>query len=556
MAAHETGGGQLIPDTESVLHKGQGLSLRMDGDNRFLIAAVQPDPAADTIDEPWLREQLVAQGYAALRYLPAAATPLLASYNSGTANEVKIAERVDASLAISISSDGLEAYLNISPAAGGAPVTPAAVLAALADNGIGKGIIAEAIDQAIAAGAATALVIARGQPPEHGNDGRLESLIPEVRSRTPRVDESGHTDYRDLGEIMVVHVGDNLMRRHPPTEGKPGLTLLGEKIEARSGKEVMFAANLPGTAYAPDNPNLLQAAITGQPVVIRGGMMVEPLFKVESVGTASGNINFDGSVVIRGDVNAGMTVRATGDIEIGGVVEMATLEAGGSITVKGGVMGGIGRKSGEEHTIRCGGCFTAAYAQQARIDAGDSIFIDDMAMQCELSAINHIRVGNKKRGHIIGGQVQATLSITAKVLGSPNRVRTRCEIGVNPLMHKQLLEMSKKRDGQENQLLEISKLLDFARKNPGKLLPTMITKARATAAVLSAEIAAMREEQDVLTKKIELSMQSRVNAELGIHEGVEVFMGTQRYRVVGEHGACAVGLGNGGLELLALEEEK
>lgn len=556
MATPETGSDQLVLETSSGLHKGKGLSFRLDAETSSLIAVVQPQADADTIDEAWLRDHLITQGYGALRYLPMAAIPLLANYNSGTPCEIKLAERIDASLSISISADGLEAYLDIVPAEGGAPITPAAVLSALADNGIGKGIIPEAIDQAIAAGAAKALVIARGLPPKHGRDGLLESLIPEVRSRAPRVDEGGHTDYRDLGEIMVVHAGDNLMRRHPPTEGQPGMTLLGEKIEARSGKEIMFAANLPGTAYASDNPNLLQAAITGQPVVIRGGMMVEPLFKVETVGTASGNINFDGSVVVRGDVSAGMTIRTTGDIEIGGVVEMATLEAGGSITVKGGVMGGIGRKSGEEHFIRCDGCFNAAYAQQARIDAGDSIFIDDLAMQCELSAINHIRVGNKKRGHIIGGQHQATLSITAKVIGSPNRVKTRCEIGVNPLMHKQLLEMSKKRDGQENQLLEISKLLDFARKNPGKLPADKIDKARATAAALSAEIAALREEQDVLTKKIELSQQSRVNAELGIHEGVEVFMGTHRYRVVGEHGPCAVGLSKGGLELLALEEEK
>jgi hypothetical protein len=47
-------------------------------------------------------------------------------------------------------------------------------------------------------------------------------------------------------------------------------------------------------------------------------------------------------------------------------------------------------------------------------------------------------------------------------------------------------------------------LLDFGSKNPGKLRPEMLEKARATAAALSADIAALREEQDVLTKKIEL----------------------------------------------------
>lgn len=539
---------------ETAQSGGAGLSFRLDREAKALVATVVPDPAAQPIDEAWLRDRLGAMGYGALRYLPAAGTVLFASYNAGRAVEIRVAECVDACQRIDVSPDCLEARLTIQPAEGGEPVATEAVLAALEANGIVEGILTEAIDAAVDAGAAQGLVIARGTPPEHGSDGRLESLVPQVRSRTPRVDETGHTDYRDLGEILVVHPGDALMLRHPPTEGRPGLTLRGATIAARPGKEAMYSAKLPGTEFAPDDPNLLRAAISGQPVVIRGGMMVEPVFTVDTVGTSSGNIDFDGSVVIVGDVTAGMTVRASGDIEVGGVVEMATLEAGGSIVVKGGAMGGLGRKSADEHHIACGGCFTAAFCQQVRIDADDSIFIDDMAMQCELSAINHVRVGDQRRGHIIGGRVQATLSITAKVIGSPNRVRTYCEIGVNPLMHKQLLEMCKRRDARETQLLEVSKLLDFGSKNPGKLRPEMLEKARATAVALSADIAALREEQDLLTKKIELSLQSRVNVQQALHEGVEVVMGNQRYRVVGEYGACAVGLGPGGLELIKLAE--
>lgn len=534
--------------------QGAGLTFRLDPDAKALIATVTPDPASRPIDEAWLRAHLAALGYDGLRYLPGGATQLLANYNSGSAVVVRMAEMVDASVHVVLSPDGLEALLHIQPAQGGAPATREAVLAGLAELGVGQGILDAAIDAAIAAGKAQGVAVARGQPPVHGSDGWLESLVPEVRNRAPRVDETGHTDYRDLGEILVVHPGEALMRRHAPTEGSYGMNLRGEALPAKPGKDAPFAANLPGTTPAPGDPDLLQAAIAGQPVAVRGGMIVEPVFKTETVDTASGNIDFDGSVTIKGDIAAGMTVRATGDIEVGGVVERANLDAGGSIVVKGGVIGNLGHKGGEEYRVHCGGSFSAAYAQQAIIEAGDSIFIDDMVMQCQLTAINHVRVGNKRRGHIIGGTVHATLSIAAKVFGSPNRVRTHLEIGVNPLMHKQLLAKATARDGKETQLLEISKLLAFARANPGKLRPEMIEKARATAALLSADIAAMREEQDVLTQKIELSQHSRVLVEQAIYEGVEVLMGNQRYRVVGEHGPCAVALGKGGLGLVPLEE--
>ena len=542
---------------ESSEARGKGLSFYFDPEAKALLVTVEPDDQAAPVDEAWLKGHLAEVGYGALRYLPTAAMVVLAKYNSAQPLAAfRLAEAVDASLDITVANDFSSASLFITPAEGGAPVTKEQVVAALAEKGIVEGILVDAINGAIASSEARGVVIARGRLPVNGQDGRLESLLPAVRSRVPKVDASGFTDYRDLGEIFVVHPGEPLMRRHPPTDGVAGATLQGVPIPPKPGKPVLFAARLEGVSFAPDDPDLLQAAIVGQPVEVPGGMMVEPVYTVESVNTASGNVEFDGSVVVRGDVSAGMTIRAKGDIEVGGVVEVATLDAGGSILVKGGVMGSLGRKeSGEHHVVRCGGSFHANYAQQARIEAADSIFIDDVAMQCELSAINHIRVGDKRRGHIIGGRAQATLSITAKVIGSPNRVITHCEIGVNPAMHKHLLELAKIRDGKETQLLEVSKLLDFASHHPGRVPPPMLEKARHTAAALGADIAALREEQDGINHKIELSQQARVVAQQALYEGVEVHVGNLRYRVSGEHGPCQVGLGPAGLGMVQDEPE-
>ncbi|MFA7293178.1 MAG: FapA family protein [Rhodocyclaceae bacterium] len=537
------------------LIRGAGLNFRFDPEAKALIASVEPMLASAPVDESWLRAHLVALGYDKLRYLPPAAMILLAKYNAGApVAALRLAECVDATLELTISTDGLSALLTIVPAQGGTPVSKEDILRELATLGVLDGVDLVAINQAIADGAADSLVVAHGRSPVHGEDGWLEKLLPEVRDRAPRMDESGRIDYRDLGEIFVVHPGDRLMLRHPASDGVPGLSLLGQPIPARPGKDIMYAPNLTGVSCAPENPNLLLAAMAGQPVQVANGMIVEPVFSVTTVNTASGNIDFDGSVVIKDDIAAGMTVRASGDIEVGGMVEAATLEAGGSIVIKGGVVGSLGRPDAHEQTIRCAGSFSAAYLQQAKIEAGDSIFIDDTAMQCELIAVNHILVGNKRRGHIIGGRAQATLSIKGKVLGSPNRVTTRFEIGVDPTLHKQALEIAKNRDDRENQLLEISKLLDFASHHPERIKPGMVEKARASAHALNDDIAAMRAEEQALERKIELSQQSRVIAEEAIYEGVEVYLGKQRYRVAGEHGPAAVAMGKGGLGLRAIDE--
>lgn len=458
---------------------------------------------------------------------------------------------------VTLSPDGLEAWLTVSGQEGaGKTVSREDVLDKLAELGVVEGCLDEAaIDRAVGSGSVTNVTIATGRQPQHGEDGRLESLIPEARSRMPREDETGHVDYCDLGDIFTVKPGDPLMRCHRPTNGTPGMSLRGDVIPAKPGKPAVFAPNLSGTALAPDDPLLLVAAVAGQPVIVKGGAIVEPIYKVAAVNAASGHINFDGTVVIAGDVSAGMKVIATGDIQIGGVVELATLEAGGSISIKGGAIGVQVRKTGGEHHMRCGGNFSAGYAQQVHVEAGDSIFIDDMAMQCDFVAVNHIRVGDKRRGNIVGGNLRATLSIRGKVIGSPNRVRTHLEIGVNPGLHKQLLQLAKERESKETQLLEVSKLLAFAKKNPGKLRPEMVEKASTTYDTLWNEIEQFRGEQDLMTKKIELSQQARVIAEQAIHEGVEVQMGHQSFRVTGESGACAIGLINDhALGLLSIDE--
>lgn len=535
--------------------QGVGLFFEFDPEARAVIAVVEPVSDSAPIDEAWLTDQLTELGHGALHYLESAGSTLIAQYNQGSrVTELRIAEAVDATLAVSLSPDKMQACLDITPAEGGTSVTGDEVMTALQQLGVTDGIKFDVIDGCIAAGEAAAVIVAQGRAAVPGQDGRLECLVSQVRDRAPRVTESGRTDFRDLGETVIVHPGDPMMLRHPPTMGVPGVTVLGAKIAARAGKPVVFAKGLTGVTFSPDNPEMLVADIVGQPVQVRGGMIVEPVYTVAAVNLTTGNVVFDGTVKVVGDVDAGMTVSATGDIEIGGIAEPCKLEAGGNIVVKNGALGNIGRKDANEQSARCGGSFSAGYAQQLKVEAGDSIFIDDMVMQCEFSAKNHIRVGNGRRGYIIGGQMLASLSITGKVLGSPTRIATRFEIGAGPELHQRALELAKTRNGKENQLLEVSKLLAFAEHHPGKLPAETLERARATAAILEDEVEVLRGEATALEVKIKLARTSRVVAEQAMHEGVAVQFGKKRYLVVGEHSGCAIAPGEDGLEMFALSE--
>lgn len=542
--------------TTSEAKQGAGLELQFDAEARAVIASNTPAAEAAPIDEAWLRQRLAEGGWGSLRFQQGAATRLLAAYHQGLAlQSLPLADMVDAVVTVKLGAGAMTASLDIVPAQGGAPATLEGVLEQLALLGVSEGIDRGAIAAAVASGGASQQIIARGKEAQHGEDGYFEQIFPKTRDRAPRLEDSGQVDYRELGEIVVVKPGDALLRRHPPKPGIPGRTLLGDPLAANDGKAVDFGANPNGVAVSPDDPDLQVATIAGQPVKMADGVMIEPVFTVKAVTMESGNIHFEGNVVIKGDVAAGMTVQASGDIEIGGVAEQATLIAGGGIVVKNGVIGGLSRKSGEAQAIRCGGSFEAGYAQNARIEAGDSIIIDDTAMQCELTALNHILVGRKRRGCIVGGHHQATLSITAKVIGSPARIATNFDIGLNPALHKRMQDLAKRLDTLETQLLSIRKLLDLAAKNPGRIVADKVEQAMSTDATLSKQIADLLAENEFLNRKTELAKDARVVALECMHEGVEVRLGVRRFRVPHTFSGVAVGLdAEGQLGMLATED--
>ena len=542
------------------LPEGPRLAVTFDEATRTLSVSIAHDPHFPRIDALWLRRRLEAEGHAQLQIRPDPIKRLIAQYNSGeSVAPIEIAHCVDATMQLVVSLDGLSARLTIVPPRGGKSASKADLLALLESRGIVEGLQLEEMNRAIAAGKADEVVIAQGRAPEPGKDGWLECLLPDSRERVPSIRPCGRTDYRDLGEILVVHADDPLMRRHPPQPGVDGISVHGRPIIARRGRDLRFAAGLRGTTTATDDPDLLVAASDGQPVRVRGGVMVEPVFTVDAVNLATGNIDFDGSVRVRNDVQAGMTVRATGDIEIGGVVEPATLEAGGSIVVKSGVLGGLGGKTAGKdysaHAMRCGGSFCATYAQQARISAGDSIFIDDLAMQCQLEATNHIRVGKRARGQIIGGHCRASLSIHARTIGASSCVRTELEIGMDGGLEAAVHEKAQARDALENRLLEIGKMLTFADRHPDRVTPEMVGRAEQTASALSAEIETLRSEEDDLRHRLALTREARVNAEREMFEGCFVIMGEQKLRLPHGRGPTTVRLEGQGLGVFTLEDD-
>lgn len=524
------------------------LSIRLDDEGRRVIAAFAPAGDTEIITLDDLNRTVAAAGFGAYGLDEPALRDATAKYSAGTAFESVIGEAVDGKFDIRIDAKQLHAYLSCSPARGGTPVTAERILEEAKLKGITVELDLAAVANALDAGGDNVL-IASGRAAVDGENGRFENLIPSAKARSPHLDEHGLADFRDLGEIPAVKAGDALMRRIPPTDGEPGTTLLGQIIPPKPGKNVAFAKRLDGSEFDPADQNLLIAAIGGSPVLLENGVAVEPIYTVEDVDLRTGNIDFPGTVNVTGDVQSGMTVKASGDIHVNGTVEGVTLIAGGDIVVKGGIVGLTERGKTVHASISCTGSCSAHFVQNAHISAGNGIFIRDFAMQSELTAAHQIIVGDKgsSKSHIIGGVTRAVMLVKAQIIGSPARAKTVVVAGADQALNDRLTAITEALDAAMTKLIQVVKLLEFARANPSRIPPKTVKAAEATRDTINAEMTALRLDEDQIKRELAVSEQAQVIAEKRFLEGVEIRFGSKRHRVLADREGGTVQLEEGEL---------
>lgn len=261
--------------------------------------------------------------------------------------------------------------------------------------------------------------IAEGVPAQDGQDGAVEYFFNPSADLRPRVAEDGTVDYRALDFVKSVKAGDLLCRITPPAAGIDGVNIYGKAISAEAGGAAVICCGA-NTVLSGDGLEI-RAQCDGQ-VFLRGStVMVSQFLALEAVDYATGNIEFSGSVHIRGDVANGFTVKAEGDIVVSGVVENATLIAGGSIALCSGI------KGGGSGLLDAGQDIRTLFIESCRGRAGGSIYADTI-LNSQLECGRQISVLGK-RGSLMGGSCTAGESVCAAQIGNQAQVPTAVKVG-------------------------------------------------------------------------------------------------------------------------------
>ncbi len=256
------------------------------------------------------------------------------------------------------------------------------------------------------------------------------------------------------------------------------------------------------------------------------------------VDISTGNISFDGTININGDVKDGMKIHSSGDVFVGGTVEAAEIEADGNIVIKGGVIG-HSEHSGDPNEIPffsakiiSKGSISAHFAENVCMEAGTDIIIEEFSMHNHLTALNRILIGKSggKKGRIIGGITCASVLVKAAIIGSKAGFITKIKAGFNPYLQTQLDKLKLEIDANTNEQENINKVVTFVLAHPEKDKNDLLNKLIHTREKLEIDCARLHADRTELLSKMTLAEHVQIIVEEAVHCGTEIQIGNSIWK--------------------------
>lgn len=348
-------------------------------------------------------------------------------------------------ISISVSEDEMEAYLIITEA--GNNYNKQKLIKALNQCGIRFGILEDVLeDLSNGVKLESPIVVARGTEPTRGTDGWYEFFFKSEEERAPKLLEDGSVDYKNTEWFEVVESGQKVAYYHEAARGKSGISVLGRVIPAKKGKEKSMLSGKGFTLLSDQKTYLAQE--TGV-IVLKGNYLeISKLLVVEDITIASGRVDFDGSVYVKGNVGDGTCVKATGDIIIDGFVEAADIESGGTIILRQGV------NAFSKGVIRAENDVNGKFFEAVKVYANGNIQAN-YCMNSELYAEGKVMITGVT-GTFIGGKACAAQGFQAYNVGNSVGLPTYLHLGVNE-------KISRKYYNVQEELKEVHKELSILR---------------------------------------------------------------------------------------------
>lgn len=344
-----------------------------------------------------------------------------------------------------IDEDGMAAWLYLAPPEEGQTYVKRDLENYLEFNGVVKGYHSSNLSAMVKKKVyEREILVARGSEIKPGKDGYFEYLFAPEEHCGPKVNEDGSVDYSSMSALQNVHKGDKVAIYHYAVQGVDGYTVVGGEMKAAPVRDL---PPMRGKGITREN-GVYYAQSDGKIEVKDGKIDIQSVHEIiGDVDAIIGKIEFFGDIIINGNVEGGIVIRAGRNIEVHGTTGAASLFAGGDVMLSRGIQGG--------GKISARGNVFAEFIENTTVDAGGLVQAN-VILNAKVTAKDKV-IAVGKRGAIIGGYAHALKSIEVMTAGNDVELKTILHCGYEPGSFDKLLETRRK----ETEIRErLSKLVD------------------------------------------------------------------------------------------------
>lgn len=286
------------------------------------------------------------------------------------------------------------------------------------------------------------IIVSQGRLAVDGVDGYFEYLFAPEEYSAPKIREDGTVDYTNMSALQNVHKGDKVAVYHYAVQGTDGYTVYGKELKAKKAKDL---PPMRGKGIVREN-NEYYAQSDGKIEAKRGKIDIQNVHEIYGdVTLIIGKVEFFGDVVIKGNVESGVVIRAGRNIEVHGTTGSATLYAGGDVILTRGIQGG--------GKISARGNVYADFIENTTVEAG-GLVQSNTILNAQIFAKDKVITSGKK-GCIIGGYAHGLKGIQAMTVGSDVEVKTILHCGYEPDDYAKLLDVRRKETETKEKLAEL-----------------------------------------------------------------------------------------------------
>ena len=357
----------------------------------------------------------------------------------------------DSIISVDITDHEMKAYFEVQPpGAGGIDQSSETILTFLKNNNVIHGIMEQSIENFENHPSYNEqILVAQGTPPADGENAQIVYNFDAGHSKVKLKEKNGRVDFKEMNLVQNVVEGQILAKKSPPEEGTTGRTVTGKLLPAKSGKDATIGVGK--NVDLSEDGMIAKSTINGQVIIASEKLNVEPIYVVQGDVNlkTGGNVIFLGTVLVKGSVDDGFKVKASGNIEVMGNVGKAELDAEGDIIVHQGITGkGAGN-------IQAGKSVWAKFIENAKVEASEYVVASDGIINSKVAADKKV-VCQGKRATIVGGVLRAGEEIHAKTFGSIAGSETILEVGYDPKSKEKLAQLDERVQKLDETVDEVS----------------------------------------------------------------------------------------------------